>query len=165
MKILVLSDSHAGISFMKYAISHIKPDAVIHLGDYFEDGALLIELFPTIRLHQVPGNCDKYRMIGIHPETLCYHVCGVKLYMTHGHKYHVKSSIYSLIRDAESADADAVLYGHTHIADCHKEESGIWVLNPGACGSYSGSVGVIEVINNKIASCRILRQEDLEAYV
>jgi hypothetical protein len=41
----------------------------------------------------------------------------------------------------------------------------MWVLNPGACGSFGGSVGLIETENNKIISCRVLRQEELEAMV
>jgi hypothetical protein len=48
------------------------------------------------------------------------------------------------------------------VADCHQEPDGLWVLNPGSCGYYGGSVGIIEVEKRKILSCRILRQSDLE---
>lgn len=147
---------------MKYAVDRVKPDAIIHLGDYFDDGVALSELYPYIQIHQVPGNCDKYRLWGIHPETLCYQVCGVKLFMTHGHNHHVKSSLYRLLQDAAASGAQAVLFGHTHAALCYQEDNGLWVLNPGPCGSYSGSVGLIQVVDNNIASCRTLRQEDLE---
>ena len=150
---------------MRYAVEYIKPDALIHLGDYFDDGAALSELFPSIQIHQVPGNCDKYRLVGVHPETLCYNIFGVKFFITHGHNHYVKSGIYRLLRDAEANGAAAVLYGHTHISDCHQEEGGLWVLNPGTCGTYGGSVGLIEVTDNNITSCRILRQEDLEVYI
>ena len=147
---------------MKYAVDRVKPDAIIHLGDYFDDGVALSELYPYIQIHQVPGNCDKYRLWGIHPETLCYQVCGVKLFMTHGHNHHVKSSLYRLLQDAAATGAQAVLFGHTHAALCYQEDNGLWVLNPGPCGNYSGSVGLIQVVDNNIASCRTLRQEDLE---
>lgn len=147
---------------MKYAVERIKPKAVIHLGDYFDDALTLSELYPGLEFHQVPGNCDKYRLHGFHPETLCYHVCGVKFFMTHGHNHRVKSGLYSLLRDANAANAGAVLFGHTHEAYCRLEPNGMWVLNPGACGSYGGSVGLIEVSDNIITSCRVLRQEDLE---
>ena len=56
MKILVLSDSHSALSFMRRCISKIKPDAVIHLGDFYEDGQVMAEEFPHIRFHQVPVN-------------------------------------------------------------------------------------------------------------
>ena len=89
-------------------------------------------------------------------------VCGVRLYMTHGHIHRVKQTLSLLMKDARAAQVQAVLYGHTHVADCHREEDGLWVLNPGSCGYYGGSAGLIEVESNKITSCRILQQEDLE---
>ena len=49
MKILVLSDSHSSLRFMFSCLEQIAPDAVIHLGDYFDDGAALREAFPGIR--------------------------------------------------------------------------------------------------------------------
>ena len=165
MKILVMSDSHSGKSFMKHCVERLKPDVMIHLGDHFEDGTDLGELFPRIPLHQVPGNCDRYRMVAWHPEVLCYTICGVKLYMTHGHNHKVKTGLYALLRDARTSGAHAVLYGHTHCADCHQEPDGLWVLNPGSCGSYSGSVGLIETQQGNILNCRIYRQADLEEMV
>ena len=165
MKILVLSDSHAGLSFMRRAISAVKPDAVIHLGDYYDDGETMQEEFSHIPFHLVPGNCDRSRMYKIVPETLCYGVCGVRLFMTHGHVQWVKMGLGRLLADAREQNVQAVLYGHTHSADCHREADGLWVLNPGSCGSSGGSVGMIETDNGKIISCSILRQEDLEDLV
>ena len=60
MKILVLSDSHAAIHFMRSCVEAIKPQAIVHLGDYYDDAEALKELYPQIPLHQVPGNCDRY---------------------------------------------------------------------------------------------------------
>ncbi len=162
MKILVLSDSHAGLSFMRQAITAVKPNAVIHLGDYFEDAEAMAEENPHIQFHMVPGNCDRHRMQRIVPEMLCYDVCGVRLYMTHGHNHGVKLTLMRLLKDARNLGAQAALYGHTHSADCRQEEDGLWILNPGACGSFGGSVGLIEVENKRICSCTLLRQEDLE---
>ena len=165
MKILVLSDSHAGLSFMRRAIDFVRPDAVVHLGDYYDDAQAMEEEYPNIQFHKVPGNCDRCRMIQCAPEVLCYSVCGVRLYMTHGHNHHVKLSIWKLLCDARSVGASAALYGHTHVADCHREEDGLWVLNPGSCGSYGGSVGLIETNGNTIKACRLLGQADLEVTV
>lgn len=162
MKILVLSDSHAALSFMRMAVKSVKPDAVVHLGDHFDDGEVLAQENPHIPVHQVPGNCDRYRCPPTARGMLCYDVCGVRLYMTHGHLHHVKSTLLRLLSDARSMGAKAALYGHTHMADCHQEDDGLWVLNPGSCGSFGGSVGLIETENGQILSCRILRQEDLQ---
>ena len=43
MKILVLSDSHSAISFMRCCVEAVCPDAIVHLGDYFDDGQVLAE--------------------------------------------------------------------------------------------------------------------------
>ncbi len=161
MKILVLSDSHAGRSFMRRCIDSVQPDAVVHLGDYYADGEVMAEEYPHIPMYLVPGNCDRNRSFIRDPEVRVEKVCGVWLYMTHGHLHNVKMSLLSLLRDARAAKAQAVLYGHTHRADC-REEDGLWVLNPGTCGIYGGSAGLIEAENGKLLSCRILQQEDLE---
>ena len=165
MKILVLSDSHSALSFMRRCISKVKPHAMIHLGDFYEDGQAMAEEFPHIPMHQVPGNCDLYRMVQYAPDILIYPVGGVEMYMTHGHKHGVKMTLSNLLREARKTRAKAVLYGHTHIADCHQEEDGLWVLNPGSCNYYGGSVGLIEVEDGQIRSCRILEECDLEEFV
>ena len=87
---------------------------------------------------------------------------GVIVYMTHGHRHRVKQYLAELLRDARACGVQAVLYGHTHVADCHQEDDGLWVLNPGSCGYGGGTAGLMELENKKITSCRILRQEDLE---
>jgi len=161
MKILVLSDSHSALSFMRRCISAVKPHAVVHLGDYFDDGEAMKEEFPGIPFYQVPGNCDRYRCPPWVMPILIDRVCGVDLYMTHGHKHSVKSYLGALLRDAREAKVDAVLYGHTHVADCHREEDGLWVLNPGTCGCYGGSAGLIEVSAGQIQTCRLLTDEDM----
>jgi predicted phosphodiesterase len=81
--------------------------------------------------------------------------------MTHGHKHSVKSYLGALLRDARASSVDAVLYGHTHIQDCHREEDGLWVLNPGSSGYFGGSAGLIVTDGASIKECRILEDKDL----
>lgn len=161
MKILVLSDSHSTLSFMRRCIDSVQPHAVIHLGDHFDDAEAMKEEYPGILFYMVPGNCDRYRCRPGQPEILIQPVCGVPLYITHGHKHSVKSYLGALLRDARTAKVDAVLYGHTHQADCHREEDGLWVLNPGSCGYFGGSAGLILTEDRKITDCRLLTHEDL----
>lgn len=165
MRILVLSDSHAGLSFMRKCVEVVKPEAIVHLGDYYDDGCVLAEENPYIVVHQVPGNCDRYRCPGTALEILCYDVGGVRCYMTHGHKHRVKSGIGGLLSDARRWGAKVVLYGHTHKADCHQEQDGLWVLNPGSCGSWGGSAGLLETENGMVTVCKILTQIQLEEMV
>ncbi len=162
MRILVLSDSHSALRFMNRCVDKLKPDAIVHLGDYYDDGEALAETYPHIPLHQVAGNCDKYRAPIHAREFLCYAVGGVMLYMTHGHNHHVKQGIGGLLADARRSGAAAVLYGHTHMPDCHQEADGLWVLNPG-CAGYS--CGVMEIHGKEITACYLLTEKELEEIV
>jgi len=165
MKILVLSDSHSSMRFMRTCVEAIKPQAIVHLGDHYDDGETLKELYPHIELHQVPGNCDRYRCPPWVHTRLCYDVCGVRLFMTHGHKHGVKTNTAMLRAEARAMGAAAALYGHTHVAEAYREEGGMWVMNPGTAGYGGGSAGLIEAENNTIISCRIITAENLEEFV
>ena len=79
---------------------------------------------------QVPGNCDRYRCPPFVQEVLSEKIDGIYFYLTHGHRHMVKQRLDMLLLDARKCKAAAGLYGHTHIADCHQEEDGLWVLNP-----------------------------------
>ena len=162
MRILVFSDSHSGMGFMRYCVKTLSPNAIVHLGDYYDDAETVHEEYPMIPLYQVPGNCDRYRCPPFASEILILPVCGVPLYMTHGHRHQVKMTTSMLIRDARASKVAAVLYGHTHRAECYQEDDGLWVMNPGSCGSWGGTVGLIEIEGNQIKNCRILNQMDVE---
>ena len=165
MKILVLSDSHSGLRFMFRCAEVIKPDVMIHLGDYFDDGVALKEEYPEISFYQVPGNCDRYRYQPAQLEIITPRIGNVNFYITHGHRHNVKMTDSLLLRDARASKVDVVLYGHTHEAECRREEDGLWVMNPGTCGYYGGSAGIIEIEKGKVKDCRIVRQSDVEEMV
>ena len=161
MKILVLSDSHAALSFMRRCIDTVQPDAVIHLGDHYDDGSAMAEEYPQIPFYQVPGNCDAHRYFIPDPETRLETLGGLRILMTHGHRHHVKQTLIRLLADARASGADVVLFGHTHSPYCRRQEDGLWVLNPGSCGYFGGSAGLLEVKAGQIMQCRLLREEDL----
>ena len=164
MKILVVSDSHSSLRFMHSCIQTVQPDVMIHLGDFFEDAQAVAEDYPHVPLIQVPGNCDRWRVSPGEPEIIVTRVDGVDLYLTHGHLHGVKMTLGNLLREARKCNVRAVLYGHTHIADCYQEDDGLWVMNPGSCNYSGGSVGLMETGNGKILSCRILEWDDLEEF-
>ena len=165
MKILVLSDSHSAMRFMRSCVEAIKPQAIVHLGDHYDDGETLKELYPQIQLHQVPGNCDRYRCPPWVHTRLCYDVCGVRLFMTHGHKHGVKTNTAMLVAEARAMGAQAALYGHTHVAEAYQEDSGMWVMNPGTAGYGGGTAGLIETDGDQILSCRIITPDTLAEFV
>ncbi len=161
LKILVMSDSHSSLSFMRRCVDKLKPDHIVHLGDYYEDGQAVAELYPHIRIHQVPGNGDCFGVGAREPLVLCYDIGGVRFFMTHGHKHGVKGDDSVLSSAANQMQAKVALYGHTHVASCYQTCDGMWVMNPGSCRGYSGSVGIVEVEDQIVTSCRIIGQEEL----
>ena len=160
MKILVLSDSHSALRFMRECIEKVKPDTVIHLGDYYDDGQVLEQTYFHIPVYQVAGNCDSYRAPMNAMRMLLLPLGGVMTFMVHGHTHFVKSGIGRLVADGREKGAKLILYGHTHIAYCQQEDDGIWVMNPGPAG-YGGSCGLVQIENGEIVSCRILTEMDL----
>ena len=160
MKILVLSDSHSALSFMRRCIETVQPYAVIHLGDHYDDGRAMAEEYPRLSFYQVPGNCDAHRGYIPDPETRLETLGGVRILITHGHRHLVKQTLIRLLADARASRADLVLFGHTHSAYCQQEEDGLWVLNPGSCGYFGGSAGLVEIQGGAL-KCRVLREEDL----
>ena len=161
MKILVLSDSHSTLSFMRRCIDTVQPHAVVHLGDHYDDGVAMAEEYPGIPFYQVPGNCDAHRGFIPDPEVRLVTLGGVRFYLSHGHRHHVKQTLTCLAADARGAGAQAALFGHTHAAYCAREADGLWLLNPGSCGYFGGSAGLVEARDGQLLECRLLREEDL----
>ena len=144
---------------MRRCIYRVKPDHVIHLGDCIDDGKGLELENPEIRFHLVPGNCDGFRFYGIAPDELCYPIDNVMIFMTHGHRYGVKSDPSRVIYEARSRGAQAVLYGHTHVPVC-RQEDGMWIVNPGSAkDTYTAAL--IETQDGKISACSILEPTDI----
>ena len=161
LDILVFSDSHSGLSFMRACINHVKPDAIVHLGDHYDDGEAIHEEYPHIPIHAVAGNCDRYRAPVSAREMLCYPIGGVMTFMAHGHNYHVKLGTGAFTADARRYGAKLALYGHTHRMDIHQEDD-LWVMNPGACGSFGGSAGLVKITDGEIKACSFITAQDLE---
>lgn len=164
MKILVLSDSHSALRFMRECIDYVRPDAVIHLGDHYDDGRAMAEEYPHIPFYQVPGNCDRFCYDIPDPDIRVIVLDGVRMYLTHGHRHGVKSGLWSLKRDAFMAEAQVALFGHTHSPCCVFEDN-LWLINPGSCGSYGGSAAVLTLSGGEVTDCQMLRQWELEAHL
>lgn len=164
MKVLVVSDSHSALRCMQAWAKCLRPQAIIHLGDYYADAEALASDWPGCRMIQVPGNCDRHWMLTPEPEVLVVELEGVRIYLTHGHRHGVKTNPYHLVAQAREAGADVALFGHTHEAVLWQTEEGMWVMNPGSCGSDSGSVGLLELEQGRVKQCRILRPENREEF-
>ena len=143
--ILVLSDSHG----YKGQLSNVllkadqlyRYDALIHLGDGYRDVDRLRDVFPLI--YQVPGNCDG----DLNGTAFWPNICGITVFMTHGHGHHVKTTLNEICRQARSAGAAAALYGHTHRSFLSRQD-GLLIMNPGAV--MNGAFGVLTVTDGEV---------------
>ena len=161
MKILVFSDSHASLGFMRKSIEALRPDQVIHLGDHYDDAETIAEESPSIPFCMVAGNCDRYRCLPDTPTMRLITLDGLRFLVTHGHMHQVKSGIDFLLADARKVGANAVLFGHTHQPLCYRAQDGLWVMNPGSC-SYGGSVGYITTNCGQIEKFEVIKEYQLE---
>ena len=145
MKLLVLSDSHENIDRMRYAVEQTNPDVILHLGDHIRDAQKLCRYFPNTVIYMVKGNCDSLYTA----KTELFLTQGnVKILMTHGHTYGVKSGLAALSERAMQLGADIALYGHTHRAAMCVEH-GLWLMCPGQMerhdGGLTASYGVVTI--------------------
>lgn len=128
MRILLVSDSHGNVDFIKENIARIgKIDRVFHLGDYARDVGKIKEIL-DLPIDLVKGNNDIFDR---HEEEKIIHHEGVTIFMTHGHKYGVYKGTDRLYYKGLEVGADLVLYGHTHLYN-YDDKSDVIILNPGS---------------------------------
>lgn len=142
MKILVVSDTHGDFNSLLRAVK-AQPDAevIVHCGDGDEQVQLLKDAYKDKMIVGVRGNNDWNSFL---PSTETLSILGKKIFITHGHLYNVKIGLYKIMCAAREAEADILLYGHTHIA-LTSYEDGIHLMNPGSCHGYMASYGILEI--------------------
>ena len=133
MRVLVISDTHGDVNRAFKAHTLAEPvDVIIHLGDGSADADLLRDTL-DVTVINVAGNCDPGSNA---PRELVWECEGMRLLLTHGDAYLVKSGLGRLRQRAEEVGVDAVLFGHTHQA-LLENNSGLLLLNPGTLSSFS----------------------------
>lgn len=125
------------------AVELEKPDMAFHLGDCIGDAQDLSSAFPMLDLSYVPGNCDYCASA---PASLLQEADGVRIFLTHGHLFGVKTGLTRLLLEGKRVGAQLVLFGHTH-RPYLAEHDGVWLLNPGSCSAMQGSYAVLTVEN------------------
>ena len=157
MNILVFSDSHGRADKINEALSRqiSKPQAIVFLGDGLRD---LDATDPDgVPIYSVCGNCDGRfaTMLSDAADERIIFIGGKRIFITHGHNYHVKSVLSPLLLRARELNADIVLFGHTHqgfemVLGCDNEygielEKPLYVMNPGSIGTYPYYFGNIDI--------------------
>lgn len=123
MKILVISDSHGHADRLNQIVMHAQADHVIHCGDFCTE----TDQLPQSDLTVVQGNCDHAQV----PAEEIFEASGIRFYITHGHRYQVKSTPLPIRYRGEEMGAQVVCFGHSHVPYCEQSE-GILLLNPGS---------------------------------
>lgn len=150
MRIGVVSDTHGSLQAANQAIIKMgQIDALIHAGDLYSD-ALHIGSIIKVPIYAVPGNCD---IPGQGPEELVITLNGVKIFITHGHLYRVKSTLQMLCYRAQELGAQLVVFGHTHVP-INSWENNLLLFNPGSTsrppnGIKSGC-GILNISENGV---------------
>jgi len=149
MRIGVVSDTHGMLDFLDCALAKMgQVDALIHLGDYTSD-VPYIQRHTQLQVYSVSGNCDAPDSAPGERVIVCD---GVRLFLTHGHRYGVKRDGLRLIYRANELGCSAALYGHTHQPELNYE-CGVLLINPGSLSRPRGGSQV---------SCAVLEIEDGE---
>ena len=147
MKLAILSDTHGLLR--PQVTEHLKGvDGILHAGD-INRPEIVAKLKEYAPLFVVRGNNDKEWAEAI-PRELTFSLEGVTFYMIHN-----KKEIGELPQGV-----NVVVFGHSH-KYAREEKNGVLWLNPGSCGSYGGSAGMLLIEENKIQGCWLLYPEDL----
>ena len=148
MKFLVFSDSHKYTNGMDRAIEKYKDvKYIIHCGDVTTDVEYLEYVYG--RSHCICGVCGNNDFFTNEPFSRVIPIEGHRIYVTHGHKEHVKQGLYTLTAVAEKANCDICIYGHTHTQKL-TEESGVSFLNPGSIGCTKMEYAVLSVEKDNV---------------
>lgn len=145
MKVLVMSDTHSDAAVITRVIDQNPDvDAIFHCGD-----SELAYSAPELQgVLKVRGNCDH----DIHfPTELVEEIDSKRIFMTHGHVYHIKTNLTALSFRAREVEADVVLFGHSHILGVELVDDILYV-NPGSLmlprGRKEKSYAMIEQIES-----------------
>jgi putative phosphoesterase len=109
MDILIVSDTHGRRDRLAELLRRTRAGILLFLGDGLRDLEVVDD---GIVVRAVRGNCDfTGRDV---PESSVENFGTCRVFMTHGHRFGVKSSVESAAIAAAQAGADILLYGHTH---------------------------------------------------
>ena len=148
---VVFSDIHGDVYAKKILQKYVEgSDGAFFAGD----GISGLNDFTKKPFYAVKGNCD---LIG--EEEKIIEIDGVKILLTHGQLYGVKSSYLRLIYRAKELGVNVVIFGHTHLPLIMQEEE-VLLLNPGSCSIYGAQKTFINLfISNNKASAIINQLE------
>lgn len=145
---LILSDTHGRADRIREVLRRVRPDGLLFAGDGLRD---LSSCDLPCPLWGVKGNCDWVSSALIlqgglfePKEEELVTLSGLRILLTHGHRYGVKGGPAQAITRGVQREADVLIFGHTHVPlELHlsPEENSplavtkpLTVFNPGSLG-------------------------------
>ena len=123
VKVLIVSDSHGRADLLARIVEDVRPDHMIHCGDFCTS----LDRLPEISRSVARGNCDWEEVA----DEQVWEGEGVRFFVVHGHRHQVKRDL-SLIRvRAEEKGAQIACFGHSHVPVL-KKRGNILLINPGS---------------------------------
>lgn len=159
LRVAVISDTHANLQNLSAVTRELGPvDWLIHAGDHLADMPAIARTLGTdlLNCRGVLGNCD-YPASGPLEDVL--ELGGVRLLVTHGHGYGVKTGLKRLFYRACELGASGVIFGHTHIA-VKDEVDSVLLFNPGSLSEPrrhgdAPSCGLLEIDDGRVQASHI----------
>jgi len=151
-KLLVLSDSHGGITLFKAALSwakkHTPPEGAISAAVFLGDGISDIQAASDAAGFDsnwiiVRGNNDYSFSINNNSslqDSAVFDFGGHCFYACHGHRHNLYGGYHTLISAAKSSKADVALFGHSH-TPFYKKADGVSLVNPGSVSRPRSKAG------------------------
>jgi putative phosphoesterase len=130
MLALIISDTHGDdsrILTIRRSLSE-NLDVLIHAGDIGGSEQFYRD-YLRCQCHIVCGNTD---WSGRLPETDIFSLGSHRVFLTHGHRYHVDFAGPEAVADAARQNGcDIAIFGHTHVP-LLAQYGGVLVMNPGS---------------------------------
>ncbi len=128
MRVLIVSDTHGKHRNLDRVLEETAGiDVFIHLGDV-EGSETYIDAVVECEKHIVKGNNDFFSELPREEEFL---LGKKRVFITHGHNYHVSLDPEMIKEEGRARKADIVMFGHTHRPYLDVEDD-ITILNPGS---------------------------------
>ncbi len=156
-KYIIFSDSHGRDYNMRDAMSmHRGADGFFFLGDGCADFERLCYDFTDRLCLNIAGNGELLFSHTEYESERLVTLGDFKIFLCHGHRYHVKYGYTEITYRALELDADMAIFGHTHDAVCEYidaeaagRERPLWLCNPGSisrpnCGA-NPSFGILDI--------------------
>ena len=166
--VLIVSDTHGKVDRLNDLIAYRRSMLgdgevlnVIFLGDGLSD-LFSCRHYDHIIAYAVRGNCDGMDRFSPYGEEMPMYdlieICGIKIFITHGHAFSVKSTYEELFREASRLGADIAMFGHTHLPTLEYINGGsirgvtkdVTIFNPGSLAEmWDGSFGNLSISDGK----------------